>query len=235
MKEKPVEHVADTPVSDGDDWPDIPTAHSGDKPGKSEDASPPKEPRNLEKGKKQKWYDVIDFKKMVPLLPMLRRVRGSKKNVTIPVFTELNDSAQSIFERNKTLFRFRTQVDLMAYYWGMRVLEQIYLVHKGLPVSRLSKLLEDKEARYAVYDDMKTVKELFQKDMERFKEGIVGEEEVHKHWTEYLATFENAEDRGIMNGVLEKMLAEGEEDKARDRVRKRSEYNRSKLKVIGAD
>ena len=218
---------------DEDGWPIIkPTEEEPETQPVEPPEEPKKEPRNLEKGQKKKWYDVIDFKKMVPLLPMLRRVRGSKKNVTIPVFTELNDSAQSIFERNKTLFRFRTQVDLMAYYWGMRVMEQIYLVHRGLPVSKLSKLLESKEQRYEMYDNMKTVKELFQKDIERFHEGIMPEDEVYKHWDEYLKTFDSDTDRSTINKLFESMLDRGENVKARDRIRKRAEYNRSKFKVV---
>jgi hypothetical protein len=189
-------------------------------------------PRNLEARKKKKWYDVINFKEMVPLLPVLRRIRGSKKNITIPIFTELNDSAQSIFERNKALFRFRTQVDLMAYYWGMRVLEQIYLSHKGLPVSELSKLLEDREEEYRIFDDMKTIKELFQKDVERFSEGMIDEEEVHANWDKYLATIKNPKYKKRMEKIMDRMIDEGEEYKAKERMRKKADYNRSKFRIV---
>ena len=227
MKEKPTDHIRTDHEIDSEnedkDWQDWPET----KEEKDTVA------RNLENGKKMKWYDVIDLRKMIPLLPVLRRIRGSKKNITIPIFSELNDSMQSVFEHNKTFFRFRTQVDLLAYYLGARILEQIYFTHKGLPVSKLSKLLEAREESYRVRDDMKTVKELFQKDVEAFQNLLISPEILQANFNDYLAIFDTPEDKKRIKEVMEGMLDGSELDKARDRARKRVEYNRLKLKVVG--
>jgi len=189
------------------------------------------------KGKK-KWYDELPYDKFVDKLPMLRYVRGSKAKVSITTFDEINKVCQQIFECNKSFFRFRVQVDLLSHYIGSKILEQIYIVKKGNRKYPLSQLLEDQENQFLVWDQMKTIKELFSNLCEKEVQGFITKEEMDEFIAKYIATFDDKDDRIKMGGVIDLMMDSGENLKARERIRKkdgykiRQEKKESKLKRV---
>jgi hypothetical protein len=205
MKEKASDYTVideDGSVTDNESWP---TADSN---------------RNLEGKGKAKWYEKLPYDKFVEDLPMLRYVRGSKAKFTITTFDEINKACQQLFECNKSFFRFRTQVDLLAHYIGTKILEQIYIVRKGKKKYALSQLLEEQEKQFEIWDQMKTVKELFSSLYEKKIEGFVTEKEFDMHVQRYINTFSSPDDRIKMAQVLDRLEETGESIKARDRVRK---------------
>jgi hypothetical protein len=205
MKEKPSDHVEYDEydkMTDEESWP----------------AASPE--RNLEGKGKPKWYDFLPWEKFVQYLPRLRYLRGSKARFTITTFDEINKVCQQIFECNKSFFRFRTQVDLLAHYIGTKILEQIYVVQRGEKKYPLSKLLEEQEEQFKIWDQMKTVKEIFQGFYEKKVEGFITEKEFDGHVERYISTFESSEDRVKMAMILDKMEDGDEYKKAKDRVRK---------------
>ncbi len=205
MKEKGRDHVEYTendPMTDTETWPT---------------ASPD---RNLEGKGKPKWYDFLPYEKFANYLPMLRYVRGSKAKISITTFDEVNKVCQQLFECNKSFFRFRVQVDLLAHYIGTKILEQIYIVQKGKKKYPLSQLLEDQEKQFEIWDQMKTVKELFANLCEKMADGFLTETEFDHHVEKYIATFSTADDRIKMAMVIDLMLDRGEVGKAKDRLRK---------------
>jgi len=114
-------------------------------------------------------------------------------------------------------------------------MECIYLILPGFYKSKLSLLLESQEAENQIYDEMAIIKEKFKKDVERFVDGIIDEDEVHKKINLYIATFDDKKAKETMGKVLDRMIDKNEENKALDRMRKRAEYNRAKFKVVGDD
>ncbi len=205
MKEKAkdgVEYNIDDQMEDNELWP----AASSE--------------RNLEGKGVPKWYDFLPWEKFVPFLPKLRYLRGSKAKFSITTFDEINKVCQQIFECNKSFFRFRTQVDLLAHYIGSKILEQIYVIQKGEKKYPLSQLLEEQETQFQIWDQMKTVKEIFQGLYEKKIEGFMSEEEFDGYIQKYIDTFETGEDRIKMAMVLDKMEDGDEYKKAKDRIRK---------------
>ena len=205
MKEKGsdyVEYNEHNPMIDSESWPE---------------ASPE---RNLEGKGKPKWYDKLPYEKFVDDLPMLRYVRGSKAKISITTFDEVNKVCQQLFEANKSFFRFRVQVDLLAHYIGTKILEQIYIVKRGKKKYPLSQLLEDQEKQFEIWDQMKTVKELFANLCEKMVDGFMTEKEFDQYIAKYIATFSTADDRIKMAMVIDLMFDRGEVGKAKDRLRK---------------
>jgi predicted transcriptional regulator len=188
--------------------------------------------RNLEHGMKKKWYEMIPYEKILPYMPKLRIIRGSKKKLNITVHAEISEEAQSLFEKNKSFFRHRAQVDVMAYYLGIRMMVEIYLTRNGFPRNKLSLLLETEEPEQELYDQMSIVKEKIKKDVERFTEGMMTEDEIHSKMDSYLLTFENEKTRETMCKIFDRMIDKNEVDKAKDRVRKRVDYKRSQFRVV---
>ncbi len=176
--------------------------------------------RNLEGKGKPKWYDFLPYHKFVSLLPQLRYLRGSKARFTITTFDEINKVCQQIFECHKSFFRYRTQVDLLAHYIGTKILEQIYIVQCNHRKNPISKLLDEQELRFVIWDQMKTIKEIFQGLCEKYVDGFVTEKEFDAHVKRYISTFESADDRIKMATVIERMMVSGEAHKASERVRK---------------
>jgi hypothetical protein len=205
MREKPNKDghvISDNGLTDLDQWPV---------------ASPE---RNLEGKGKPKWYDFLPYEKFVQYLPKLRYLRGSKAKFTITTFEEINKVCQQIFECNKSFFRFRSQVDLMAHYLGTKMMEQIYIVQQCNKQYPLSKVLEEQEEQFQIWDQMKTIKEIFQNLCEKLADGFITQKELDAHVERYIATFESPEDRIKMASVIEHMVSNGETYKAKDRNRK---------------
>lgn len=197
-------------VSDNENWPRSSKKKKGDK--------------DLDGKGKIKWYDRLPYDDFVDDLPMLRYVRGSKAKISITTFDEINKVCQQIFECNKSFFRFRVQVDLLSHYIGAKVLEKIYITSKGKKKYPLSELLEDQEKEFEIWDQMKTVKELFSSLNEKKVSGFITQEEMDELVEKYIDTFSDKEDRIKMAAVLDKMLDDGEEFKARDRLRQKTRY-----------
>lgn len=175
------------------------------------------------KGKK-KWYDFLPYHDFVDLLPMLRYVRGAKTKISITTFDEVGKVCQQIFECNKSFFRFRVQVDLLAHYIGTKILEQIYIIKKNIKPYPLSKLLEEQEEQFKIWDQMKTIKELFATLCEKKVSGFITKKEMDDLVAKYIATFEDASDRVKMSDILDLMIQNGEEKKAMERINKRDSY-----------
>jgi len=183
---------------------------------------------------KVKWYNRLPYDKFVDDLPMLRYVRGSKTKISITTFDEIGKVCQQIFECNKSFFRFRVQVDLLSHYIGAKILEQIYIVKKGKKKYPLSQLLEDQEQHFLVWDQMKTIKELFGSLCEKKSQGFITEAEMDEMVAKYIATFDEADHRVKMSSVLDLMLERGEEYKAKERIRQKDYYkNKQKKKEYG--
>jgi hypothetical protein len=134
-------------IYDNENWPNVKTG---------------KEERDIEGKGKPKWYLMLPYDEFVPHLPKLRYLRGSKAKFSITTFDEINKVCQEVFECNKSFFRFRSQVDLLAHYIGTKILEQVYVVQRGYKKYPLSILLEEQEEQFKIWDQMKTVKEIFQ-------------------------------------------------------------------------
>ena len=180
---------------------------------------------------KIKWYDRLPYNDFVDDLPMLRYVRGARAKIHITTFDEINKSNQQIFECNKSFFRYRVQVDLLAHYIGSKMLEQIYIVKKNNKKYPLSELLEEQEKQFETWDQMKTIKELFSSLSEKKANGFITDQEMDELVDKYINTFEDADSRIKMAGVLDLMIAQGEEFKAKERLRKKEAYqNRQKQK-----
>lgn len=179
--------------------------------------------RNLEGKGKSKWYEKLPYNKFVDLLPQLRYLRGSKAKFTITTFDEINKVCQQIFECHKSFFRFRSQVDLLAHYIGTKILEQVYIIHKNYPQNPLSKILEEQEAQFKIWDQMKTVKEIFQSLCEKYVEGFMTREELDRHLDLYVSTFSSEEDRIKMMKVVDGMMDENAFGRAKERNRKNYE------------
>jgi len=230
MKENPNNHVDMSDSPKVEEWPEL---EKESRDHEEEILGTPA--RNLEGKGVPKWYDMIDYRKISKFMPKLRVIRGGKAKFTLTTFGEIDQAAQSIFERNKSFFRHRAQVDSVAYYIGIKIMECIYLILPGFYKSKLSLLLESQEAENQIYDEMAIIKEKFKKDVERFVDGIIDEDEVHKKINLYIATFDDKKAKETMGKVLDRMIDKNEENKALDRMRKRAEYNRAKFKVVGDD
>lgn len=189
--------------------------------------------RNLEYGKSKKWYKMIDYERIIPFMPKLRNIRGSKKKLNITVHSEISEEAQSLFERQKHFFRHRAQVDVMAYYLGIRMMVEIYLTRPGFYRDKLSELLESQEKEQMIFDQMSIIKDKFRKDLELFQDDLISEKEIHEKIDLFLETFPEGEHRRKMEKILDKMIGVPEVAKAKDRLRKRAEYKRSKLQLVG--
>jgi hypothetical protein len=191
--------------------------------------------RNLEGANRPKWYAMIPYDQIIPHIPKLRYIRGSKAKISITTFEEVNRACQQIFECNKSFFRFRVQVDLLAHYLGTKILEQIYVVMQGGKKTPLSKILEDSEVQFELWDQMKAIKEIFQSLCDKRVEGFITDEEMDAHVDKYLATFESDFDREKMARVIDVMIEKGEFGKAAERNRKRYErkYKEKKANDMG--
>lgn len=197
------EHTTeDDLISDNEEWPSV----KGD--------------RDLEGKGRPKWYLMLPYDEFVPHLPKLRYLRGSKAKFSITTFDEINKVCQEVFECNKSFFRFRSQVDLLAHYIGAKILEQVYVVQNGNKKYPLSVLLEEQEEQFKIWDQMKTVKEIFQSFCEKYADGFMTQEELDGHIEKYVNTFDDPENRIKMAVIIEKMIADGEVRKAKDRLRK---------------
>ena len=158
--------------------------------------------RNLEGNGVPKWYNFLPWDKFIHLLPKLRYLRGSKAKISLTTFDEINKVCQQIFEGDKSFFRYRVQVDLLAHYIGTKMLEQIYIIQKGRKKDPLSQILEDQETQYKIWDRMKTVKEVFQDLSEKYAEGFITQKQLNSHVEKYISTFEEAEDRVKMADII---------------------------------
>lgn len=173
---------------------------------------------------KIKWYDRLPYDDFVDDLPKLRNIRGSKSKISLTTFDEINKVCQQIFECNKSFFRFRVQVDLLSHYIGAKILEQIWIVKKNIKKYPLSQLLEDQEKQFAVWDQMKTVKELFSSLCDKKVAGFITDEEMNELVAKYIDTFDSPDERIKMSRVIDTMLEKGEVFKAKERERKNYEY-----------
>ena len=183
---------------------------------------------------KVKWYDKLPYDSFAEDLPMLRYVRGSKTKISITTFDEIGKVCQQIFECNKSFFRFRVQVDLLAHYIGTKILEQIYIVKKGKRKYPLSQLLEDQEQQFLIWDQMKTVKELFSTLCEKKSQGFISEAEMDELVEKYISTFDTPDHRIKMASVLDLMIEQGEEFKASERIKRKERYkNKQKKEEYG--
>jgi hypothetical protein len=215
MKEKPTKNgLVSDPNIDTDEWPPSPA------------------PRNLEGKDRPKWYEMLPYDQFAQYLPQLRYVRGSKAKFSITTFQEISDVAQEIFEKNKSFFRFRVQVDLLAHYIGVKMLEHIYISRCGHKKSRLSELLESNEQQFAIWDQMKTVKEIFASILEKRIQGFVSEEEFEATVERYIDTFDEKSDRIKMAQIIDFLIDDGAVRKAKERVRKNHE-NKQRAKEAG--
>jgi len=201
--------IVDDPLTDHEVWP----------------AAAPS--RNIDGKDKVKWYEHIDYPKFTKKIPMLRYMRGSKAKISITTFDEINKVCQQLFECNKSFFRFRVQVDLLAHYIGTRILEQIYIVKQGKKRYPLSQLLEDQENQFEIWDQMKTVKELFAGLCDKKAEGFITDGEMSGFVQRYIDTFSSKDDRVKMAMVIDSMIDKGEMNRARDRMRKK--YARAQI------
>ena len=238
MKEEPVDHVRidseiDSLHEDEEMNPPEGSAVQGATKGSDNEKKKTRkfaEERNLEGKGKVKWVELLDLQKAAPYLPILRHIRGSKARIAFTMFKEIDDMAQSIFEKNKSFFRFRTQVDIMAYYLGIKQVEHLYLTCKGFGKSKLSELLESLEEDYRIYDDMKTCKEKFKSDLEKYYEGFITDDELFRRRQQYIDIFSgfSGDSPGNlpekMKKIFDEMMDESDLLKAKERIRKRESY-----------
>jgi hypothetical protein len=179
-------------------------------------------PNRIEGKGKPIWYKFLHYNEWVQYLPSLRYIRGSRAKFSITTFDEINKAAQQVFECNKSFFRFRAQVDLLAHYIGTKILEEIYVTQKGIMKDPLSKILEEQESQFLVWDRMKAVSEIFQNLCEKRAQGFITEQEMDEHVDRYISIFESKEDRNKMLLKIDIMLQSGEMFKAKERTRMKS-------------
>lgn len=169
--------------------------------------------------KGKKWYEYIPYDKIRDKVPLLRNIRGGKKELRFWTFHETWEEGQELFDKNKTFFRTRNQVDLSAHYLGMRLL---YELHKnGMPQSDLSSFLEEQEAEFTLFDRMKHVKETFKNLIEHHLEGFVTEEELDKKAERHINSFKKKSDQIKVARMLDLLFESGEMKRAGDRIRQR--------------
>lgn len=128
----------------------------------------------------------------------------------------------------------------MSYYIGAKIVEHLYLTCKGFGKSKLSELLESLEEEYRVYDDMKTCKEKFRSDLEKYCEGFVTDEELFERRQQYIEIFSGFS--GVSPGnlpekmtkIFDEMMGERDLFKAKERIRKKESYW-GKKKALGLE
>lgn len=193
--------------------------------------------RNLEGKDRPKWYAMLPYDEFVPHIPKLRHIRGSKAKVHIDTFDETSKVCQQIFECNKSFFRFRAQVDLLAHYLGTKILEQIYVVRAGKSKDPLSEILEEMEPQYIIWDQMKTVKDIFKDLCEKLSQNVLSESEFLGYLSRYVRSFALDENGKKMEKIILEMLekSSGEEEvkKIKERLRKREYRQKAKAQGIG--
>lgn len=182
-------------------------------------------PRNFDGTGKVKWYHFINFREMLPHMPVLRNYRGGKSKVQFTTFCEVDASAQSIYERNKNFFRTRAQVDIAMHYIGCRIFEFLYLLDRGFTQNKLSKELERYEERYQVYDDMKMIREKVKDDAQHYAADIVTKDEINERIARLLAVLERPDDRERMARIIAKIMREADRQKAADKFKLDGDQN----------
>jgi uncharacterized protein YktA (UPF0223 family) len=195
-----------------------------------------KKSRNIEGKGKVKWYEMINYAKLIPHLPVLKNIRGSKVKIQLWMFAEIDNVCQSIFEHNKSSFRYRAQIDIMCYYIGVKFVEQLFISNKGFCKDELSLLLESQEVEFRNYDRMKIIKEKFKSYVEKFYEGFIAEDEIMAHYDAFLRVFPDKKSKEKIGKIMDELLGNKEIGLAKERLRKRSEYaeykNRKKIRVV---
>ena len=238
IDQKTLDHEIDALHEEVEMAPPEESAVQGAAKGSGDEKKKTRKYDDLEGKGKVKWVELLNLEKAAPHLPILRHIRGSKARIGFTMFKEIDDMAQSIFEKNKSFFRFRAQVDIMGYYLGIKIIEQLYLTCKGFGKSKLSELLESKEDENRVFDDMKTCKEKFKSDLEKYSDGFLTEEELFKKLEEYIDVFSgfSGDSPGNltekMKKIFSEMMDESELLKAKDRLRHRVSYMEKK-KALG--
>lgn len=167
----------------------------------------------------KKWYEYIPYDKIRDKVPLLRNIRGGKKELRFWTFHETWEEGQILFDHNPAFFRTRNQVDLSAHYIGMRVLFELH--KKGIPRSSLSEILEEEEKNFILFDKMKSIKESFKKLVELHVEGFVEDEELDSKAFKFISSFKQEKNRIKVARMLDLMMEKGEVQKAGDRVRQR--------------
>jgi len=188
--------------------------------------------RDLTGTGKIKWYQHIPWDKVLPKLPQLRNIRGSKTRINLWMFSEIDHTAQSIFEKNKSFFRFRAQVDILAYYLGARILEELYLTRHGFPKSKLSQMLESMEDEYVIYDEMKILKEKFKADLEKYHEGFISEKQIYEKNVTYVTALSHEKNRDKMAKILDDLIGQESDTRIKNRLRKRRERENDKIHIV---
>jgi hypothetical protein len=188
-----------------------------------------KEDLNVEKDlptkNDKKWYDLIPLKQIKDMLPRLRYVRGAKDKIQFDGFKITSENNNSIFERNKSYYSSKAQIDRLAWYIGSKMLEIIYTKHGGFSKGKLSEILEAQEEEFKTYDQMKIIKETFADLVKKNLEGYVTEEELEAHASRFLGVF-SEKSRCIKVGkILDTLLTDREIYKAKDALRKRVSRN----------
>ena len=98
------------------------------------------------------------------------------------------------------------------------------IIKKNIKPYPLSKLLEEQEEQFKIWDQMKTIKELFATLCEKKISGFITKKEMDDLVAKYIATFEDPSDRIKMSDILDFMIQNGEETKAVERIKKRDSY-----------
>jgi hypothetical protein len=194
--------------NESSDWREVP--QSGDKK-ITEKESPT--------GKR--WVDYIDFDNMVPLMPRLKKARGAKCKVQLWTFDTLRIDRQEIFDKTKGEFSYLTQIDVMAHYIGMRILQEVFVVRRGFKKSRISQLIETWEKDFMRFDEMKLVRESCDYVLEQFIDGIILEDECKVRLKALINCIPIEADRKKMAEMIDKEIGETDLQRIKDRIRKR--------------
>jgi hypothetical protein len=169
------------------------------------------------------WYssEYINWEVVANKMPKLKNVHGSKRKIQFSTFSEIWKDGQQIFECNRDFFRYRAEVDMMAHYLGIRLLQHRFILMKGIARDPLSDLIESKEYKMECLDKLDVVHDVANKLFEAHVNGFLSKQEMMDEIEEYIATLDDEWKEKAYN-VIDHMLDTGGLQRAKDRLRQRN-------------
>lgn len=118
---------------------------------------------------KKEWFDGIDVKEIIDLLPVMRKTEGGSERIQIPVHNSTLRIATQIREQNSGKFKINLDVLRSMLYAGRQLYDLAYLKNskeaKKSKGYRLAKIIEElDEATY----DIAFVEDLLQRLLEGY-------------------------------------------------------------------
>jgi hypothetical protein len=194
--------------------------------GKWEDPKETTQPKS--KSKKKTWYEKIDLDAIRENFPTMNGP-GRNQSVKFKTYFETAGECQRLFDRNKGTFATRDQVDALAHYVGARLMWELF--KNGMPRTKLSILLEEREPEMVALSQMQHIKTVVQSLMEMGTD-VISEDELDERCVTFIETFTDKRYRIQMAKILDELGSEGEMHRMDSRLRTRKHRLLAKEKGI---